>query len=272
MKELTQDQWPGLPKWPGVFVTGKSVTPDQAKDIIFRTDTSIHRPSEYMGGNDHRFRAHCARVFGWQPYLDLQKLYFDAFHDKEAGGVERRQKIFDKLEANGFPNIWSVGEAWAEEMGIVCTEYVYNSWLSSSYIGGPTGWVSPKGEVSVEGHNYGKWPSVEDIVEEWKRLQAAFPYIDLVCTLHSGEACEDDARPVCTIVVRDGAVKVCEPDLSLHDREAPEKTSILDDLTFIQNLTSGNYNHEHGWPPAWVGEFGEKSTAAMKKVAPFLFE
>ena len=265
LKELTQ--WPNLPKWPGVFVTGKNVTLEQAKDIIFRTDTSIHRPSEYMGGNDRRFRDKCAKVFGWKPYLDLQTLCFN----KETGSIENRQKLFDKLEANGFTDVWAIGEAWSKEMGIIATEYVYNSWLSSAYIGGPTGWVHPNGMIRVDGHNYGKWPSTENIVNEWKCLQAAFPFIDLVCTLYSGEACDVDAHPVCTIVVRDGAIKVYEPDLSLHDHEVPSKTD-LTDLFFIKNLASSNFDHEHGWPADWIEEFGVKSTAAMKKVAPFLFE
>lgn len=77
LKPLTIDKYPGLPKWPGAFVTGKSVTPEQAKDIIFRTDPSVRHPSEYMGGNDRLFRARCVKKFGWQPILDAEGKWFE---------------------------------------------------------------------------------------------------------------------------------------------------------------------------------------------------
>ena len=48
--ELQENEHPSLPKWPASFVTGKTVTPEQAKDIIFRTDSSLAYPSEYGFG------------------------------------------------------------------------------------------------------------------------------------------------------------------------------------------------------------------------------
>lgn len=269
MKPLTKDQYPGLPKWPGVFITGKSVTPEQAKEIIFRTDSSVSRPSEYMGGNDRNFQARCATKFGWGPYLGLEKHMF-AREGEE--GFAIRQKNFDILEANGYPNAWAVGDAWKTEMGYIDTQYVYNSYMSNAYIGGPCGWMGLTGNIHFEGHNYGKWPSVEDIESDWKLLAAAFPYLDLVCTLYNEEAMTEGGRPVCSIVVKDGTATVCEPDLTLHTRNPEPKQFEEQFGGFLGSLMRGGYSHEQGWPAEWVDEFAEKSTAAMKKVAPFLFE
>lgn len=101
----------------------------------------------------------------------------------------------------------------------------------------------------------------------------AFPYLDVVCTLFSHEACEDERQPVCTIVVRDTGtgprVIVCEPNLSLHDRNI-EPIKEFDVSGLISTLTRNDYSYERGWPDAWVEEFGVESTAAMKKVAPWL--
>ena len=47
----------GLPKWPQMMVTGKHVTLEQAKEIIFRTDPFLVDTSKYSGGNAHEFNA-----------------------------------------------------------------------------------------------------------------------------------------------------------------------------------------------------------------------
>ena len=44
-----------LPKWPQMIVTGKRVTVDQAKEIIFRTDSFLSDASDYSGGNARNF-------------------------------------------------------------------------------------------------------------------------------------------------------------------------------------------------------------------------
>ena len=44
-----------LPKWSQMIVTGKNVTVEQAKDIIFRTDYFLTDPSKYSAGNDDQF-------------------------------------------------------------------------------------------------------------------------------------------------------------------------------------------------------------------------
>lgn len=232
MTIIEPDSYPNLPKWPGVYITGKDLSVEQAKSVIMRTDRSIAHPSEYtIGGNDRLFQKKCFEAFGWGAFND-----FD--------GPER----------------YNVMDRWKEIVGIVETGYVYNDFLASSYIGGPTGWCHPNGKVLFEGHNYGKWPSVEDIVEDWRSLVAAFPFIDLHCTLFGGESHEEGALPVCTIRVRDRRVDVLKPDLSLHGRDPS-----IDREEFFANFEkqlktgwSGSF-----WPKEWIDEFAKVSTDAV---------
>ena len=90
---LTEAEYPGLPKWPGVFITGKSVTPEQAKEIIFRTDTNVqHGPSDYLSGNDRAFEARIKREFGWLPLIERQDKFW-ALSKVEDEAERDRQRI-----------------------------------------------------------------------------------------------------------------------------------------------------------------------------------
>jgi hypothetical protein len=265
-KILTPTEYPGLPKWPAAFVTGKSVTAEQAKDILFRTDTSLQSPSEFGFGNDKRFADQCTQMFGWKPLIAAENELYTLNKLSEPEKIVTLERLLPP--SSGFNNMWDVRAAWCTELGIVPTEYVCNSWLANSYIGGPHGWCSPEGNIHSDGHNYGKWPSVEAIVTDWMVLVAAFPYLDLACTLYSGEQCEDHSVPVCTIRVVEGKVTVYAPDLTMHDRNPTMGGD--DGMSHILGIMRGDFSSEHGWPLAWVREFGVKSTTAMKKVAPWL--
>ncbi len=245
MKPLDKDAWPGLPKWPEMYVTGKSVTPEQAKEILFRTDSSVSRPSSYaFGGNDHRFAETCYRSFGWTKMFDLDKQH-------------------------GFLPSIRAGQVWADKMGMVPTEYINNSFLSTSYIGGPSGWCNPSGQIYSKGHNIGKWPDVEAVVRDWETLLAAFPFIDVQCTLFSGEQCEDHSTPVITMTINGDGVKTFHPDLSAHciPYDSRDTRDTLENMqNIIQGLQFGNYSYERGWPNEWVSEFAERSRKAVDEV------
>ena len=232
-------------------MTGAPVTVDQAKEIIFRTDRSIRSPSSWnIGGNDKQFRNKLVFKFGWNLFEELHELD-DA----------RRKKCLAEpqmeLELVAHLNAWELQNEWSARMGMISTEYVYNSFLSTAYIGGPAGWCNPDGRVQFENHNYGKWPSVEEILKDWQALATAFPFIDLVNTLYDNEHCESNAIPVCSIVVKDGTASVHEPDETLHERMPNMNFDLhLDNLAGIMH---GNYSFERGWPTEWIEEFSIRS-------------
>lgn len=159
----------GLPKWPGMVVTGDSVTREQAAEIIVRTD------SWYFGCNDR----------GWEKQIH------------EALGVSVDEgRYFD----------WQATEDLRAEHRVLDLEFLTNSRIASSFIGGANGWCSWDGQIYSINKNIGKWPASKEVAIEWATIATAFPFLNLVCQLHSGESCEEDIVPVIEYVVENGHV------------------------------------------------------------------
>lgn len=127
----------GLPKWPQMRVWGPSITPEQAREIIIRTDQFWRG----YGGNDHDFQRRLCDAVGF-PYMD----YGDRNMDWRAASDGQ--------------------ERFRESIGYVSTEYVHNGWISNAFIFGPSGWCHPDGTIHFV-HNVGKWPSVREIMDDW---------------------------------------------------------------------------------------------------------
>jgi len=255
-----------LPKWAPFFITGADVTVEQAKDIIFRTDTSLRSISELtFGGNDDKFTKQRIDLFGWTPFLAAEDAAWDCY-----GSSEERIRALNEIIAPNvdFINVWELKTALQKELGMVETEYVRNNWCATSHINGPNGWCSPSGKIYSNGHNFGKWPEVSEVITDWKKLVKAFPYIDVVCTMFNDVT--DFEIPLCTIVVKDGVVTAYEPDLSLHSDV--RKPLGHNDILHIQSICNGNYHVERGLSNDMLNEFAEKSTAAMNKVVPWMME
>lgn len=226
-----------LPKWPQMLVTGKQVTVEQAKEIIFRTDNFLTDAHPYSGGNAREFNKHYRKIAG----LDLLQVEKTA----RVGGQKYIDVDWDKQHELQY---------LLQTLG---TSYVTNNWASSSYIGGPHGWCSPDGVISYS-DNVGKWPSIEDIIEDWSEIATAFPYLDLHVTLMSGEDCEDVTEPVINIRVVDGKAFAEAPDLSVHD--IPVKKDYLE--FFARRLNDPTYSL--GLPMDWYEEFAARVNVVVK--------
>lgn len=222
-----------LPKWPQMIVTGKPVTMEQAKDIIFKTDSFLTDSSPYAGGNNREFNRMYRSLSG------LDKL--DAIDD---WGL--RYDITDKMK---------------ESIGYVETEYVNNSWASCAFIFGPHGWCHPSGKIEYS-DNVGKWPSANEIVDDWTKIAEAFPYLDINVTLMSGEGSEDDTQPVFNIRVVDGRAEACEPDLDVHKNFGTRNINEA-----VLNLAMGG--REQGLPFQWVEEFAATVRSKLDNVEEF---
>lgn len=171
----------GLPKWPGLVVVGKKVTPEQAAEIIVRTDSAVlHGPS----GNDRQWVCDVGEAMGLTP---------------------------DRGTHYWLPD-WREVAAAAESVGALDLEYLANDRVSSAYIGGPKGWVGWDGFVGCNTFNVGKWPSCRTIYREWERIAQAFPFLSLRAQLMSGEQCEDDIAPVIEYRVENGTVAARDPE------------------------------------------------------------
>ena len=220
-------------KWPQMVVTGKRLSARRAKDIIFRTDTSLTSFSEYSWGNNHE----------WQSWA-MKTLGFDLLKDKDG-----------KTE-------WDVVNEVREKLGIVRTDYVHNTWAASAFIGGPHGWCHPDGKILFT-DNIGKWPNLSKVIEDWEKLQDAFPYIDVAGTLMDKESSEDDRQPIISFLVKKGKIEFTTDHDGIHpefEKEDPMETLIAN---------WGSPNREQGLPDSWIVELGKKTKplieAAMNK-------
>ena len=227
----------GLPKWPQMIVTGKSVTVEQAKNIILRTDDFLTDPYEYAGGNNHRFNTQYRKMAG-----------------------------LDRIKKNDWAKLHIFGAKLREEIGNVDCEYVQNTWASCAFIFGPHGWCWPDGTIQYV-DNVGKWPSVETILEEWTKLAAAFPYLQLNVTLMNGEGCQEGLSPVVNISVMQGIASLELPNLLVH-----ESATFVDRADNAMLLHLENRDREQGLPKEWVEEFAAIVKQAGDKVQSESYE
>jgi hypothetical protein len=181
-------------KWPRLLVVGESVTEEQADEILIRTNGWW-----WIGGNDGAFSEaveDVAAEFGYPPEPDL------------TAPTEQRTGRWKNLQE------------WRKSLGILELEYLTNDRIQSSWIGGPHGWCDWDGSIGCSTHNIGKWPSAEDVTEEWQRIAEAFPYLDLTaqCVEDEGEGrIADEWR-----VVNGSVTHTDEPPQQLRTiREAP---------------------------------------------------
>jgi hypothetical protein len=169
----------GLPKWPALLVVGERVTPDQAAEIIVRT---ANWP---LSTNDHDWaeRVHLTVGAPPDPYGRSTTL------PPSDATPEVRQAFWHAVhEAN---------DAFDAAIGVIPLEYLANSRIASSWIGGPHGWCNWSGAIGCNNFNIGKWPSTTDVRDEWKAIAAAFPFLCLQAQLLDREQCEvEDGPPV----------------------------------------------------------------------------
>lgn len=211
-----------LPKWPQMLVTGKSVTTEQAFDIILCTDMFFSDACTYGGGNNRNF---CESY-------------------RESANLVALQEEVTTADGRKFTNVdWDRQYALRKDLGFVETGYVSNDWGSSSFIFGPHGWCHPNGTIKFI-DNVGKWPSIREVYDDWVKIAEAWPFLDLHVTLMSDESCEDETSPVINFRVAHGKVEICAPDVSVHGESSPRN---FDDFAFQFN----DPFHEQGVPKDW---------------------
>lgn len=178
----------GLTKWPRLLVQGKSVTPEQAKEIIVRTS------SWYLCSNSDAYEAEIYKIMGVE-YDDFRPNY------EQIEDFESRHRV-------------------------LALDYLTNHWVLSSWIGGPHGWCNPNGSIFTNTYNIGKWPEFDEVLKDWKLIAEAFPYLDIKSELVNNEG-EDDVSAV-GFIVKDGTVEVYEPtDKILPIVDAPMNPGIF---------------------------------------------
>lgn len=200
----------GLPKWPMMFVTGESVSEDQALEIIRRTDSFFI----YASGNN----------YDWVDWV-IETLKFPSLKNCQENYSEQILKR----------------EEWYKKWNFINLEYVTNDWICSSFIDGPHGWIHPNGTIEYH-YNIGKWPSPIEVLKDWKIIAKEFPFLNLGVTLFDNEYSNTNLKPVISFKIQKGKVRIIDPDFeNIHLTELPqsEKDIIGNDL--IANILNDDF-------------------------------
>jgi len=222
-----------LIKWPCLLVVGKSITERQAAEILIRTDRSL--PDYSYAGNDQDHERQLSALFG-APTDDP-----DMTDGSDMTEPERQTAVRHRHTH------WAAMEELGRRTGKLELEYLTNSQIVSSWVGGPHGWCSWSGEIGCNTFNIGKWPSVETVHAEWQRIAAAFPFLELQCQLLNHEcgypATDRINGPVVKFVIGNGKAEAVVQDPSKDFMIAGPReedfmaTHTLDDMHREQGIT-----------------------------------
>jgi len=175
-----------LGKWPAMVVLGDKITEEQANEVLIRT-----MAREYFDmTNDHEWAATVREIFGKEDDYSLRNATFE-----ERLALMRRN------------------DALLDELGILRLEYLYNSRIASSYIGGPHGWLDWNGNISGnKPYNIGKWPDEGSILDEWTLIAETFPFLSLTAQYYSESPSEPGGELdfVFEVTVKDGSASVTD--------------------------------------------------------------
>lgn len=185
-----------LPKWPALLVVGKPVSREQAMEIIIRTDDL------YFSSNDRKFDK------------QLNECFYDVeIVDELYGGCNRAIAKKLNVEENNYSEIYQYQENKQSEVASLNLSYLGNSQIVSSWIGGPHGWCDWNGNIGTRNYNIGKWPSVEEVYNDWVQIAEAFPFLELTSQLLNCEAGDDDTinQAVIEFRIKNGEVEMVNP-------------------------------------------------------------
>jgi len=177
-----------LPKWPAMVVKGKKITEEQACQVIIRTS------SLDFCSNDKPFEKDLHEVL-----YGVRATWIDL-----AENIAYTYKI---TEDEAYDFIYKK----KKEYGILPISFLTNNRILSSSITGPYGWCNWDGSIYSNNYNIGKYPSVEDVYNDWVIIAEAFPFLELKCHLFDKEVSEVDSHPVIEYSVKGGKVKIYKP-------------------------------------------------------------
>lgn len=219
---ITKEIEEKIPKWPQFLITGNSVTIEQAKDIIFKTETFFTNVGEYSGGNNHEFNA----------------------------------KYRNDSNLIAIQNDWSKESILRDSLGTLCHKitYIDNDFAVSMHINGPNGWCHPDGKIWNNQNSGDKYPSADELLSECELIAQAFPYLDFTLTVMSMPADNEKSIPLFNIEVKEGAANFAEPDLSRHQTAGTPNAAGYA-KGFVKQITEFLDRPGEGLPPEWIDEF-----------------
>lgn len=165
------DEMPSLGKWPRLLVAGEPVTQEQANNILIRTQC-------------------------WPPFTN------DRAWEREIAGILAEHGGPTPL-SNGWG--WDGVREWGTRIRAVDLSYLSNERIASAWYGGPHGWCDWNGTIAASTWNIGKWPTVEEVADDWQNIAAAWPFLRLRAQLVPDEG--QSGTPAVEWLVADGRVE-----------------------------------------------------------------
>lgn len=113
--------------------------------------------------------------------------------------------------SSNYSEILEYKKSKTDDLNLLDLYYLNNHQILSSWIGGPHGWCDWNGNINSSNYNIGKWPSVEDVYNEWVKIAEAFPFLDLRAQLYSGETSDHESEPLVEFTLKHGKVEMSIP-------------------------------------------------------------
>jgi len=236
-----------LPKWPEMRVSGMPVTFEQAEEIIRRTDLFFH-------GHTGNAKEYAHRVYR-RLRMPLAPWEADA---RRMGELDRQTDRSEYLKI--LDKHWKARDQWTKTWGCIQVQYVYNDWITSSFICGGHGWCRPDGLIEYH-YNVGKCPKVPELVADWRDMVAVFPFLNIGVTLWSEEWCVNDRpkHPIVSLIVKNGTVTAVDPGKVDVHKDHPPVPRGDDDFSLDRSR-----DHPH-FPPRWFDDWERLAKQLFKE-------
>lgn len=238
-----------LEKWPICAVFGEPVTKEQADEIIRRTDDFFSG----WGGNDHEFCEKARKILGL-PY------FYDGYFTEDN---EEWELAYARYEADR--------DAFREKWGVITLYHVCNEWISTCNGNGASGWCHPDGTIEYS-QNVGKWPTIEDILEDLTKIAEAFPFLHFFCTLinhnydyESNKLDAENPESYISFEVKDGTVGILSNAIPADKALGYTDYKNLDSYPTEETRKLGHKAGHRGWPEETEGIYPLKKLKKWKK-------
>lgn len=171
-----------------MIVSGNSITKEQARDIILSTGLDMLNLSRYIRSSDSADLLYKYNTVANKILLDSVILYHREIIDL----------IMDKLKIL---------------LNDLNLEFLYCTTLDRSY---NDDWCRLDGTILTI-KSIGSYPSVSDVLNEWKLIARTFPYLNLNVSMYEDVEKFSNDCGIFNINVNNGVAKLCKPDIHVHN-------------------------------------------------------
>lgn len=188
---MQNTEWP---KWPKLLMVGETVKPEQAREILIRTNHWFMLEYNYSKGMiEETIKQFYKRTLAPEHQIGYNKIDVEDFIGK-----------LDVIELN----------------------YLDNARIQSSWIGGLKGWMNWDGKLFTNNYNIGKWPTEDELISDIETITKAFRYLDfelqLVREYYDDYSNLERREPFFTCKVKNKDIKIIERNSFITN---PEESS-----------------------------------------------